>query len=65
MSERRHMLEVIAFFGGIALVLVLVIAAVVGLAVWYDNTSTACPDGQVHVTTDTITGCMPWEEANE
>ena len=65
MSDRRHMLEMIVFFGGIALVLVLGVASVVGLAVWYDNTSTACPDGQVYVTTDTIKGCMLWEETNE
>jgi hypothetical protein len=59
------MIEVLAFFGGIALLVVLMVAAIVGLAVWYENTSTACPDGQVYVTTDTIRGCMPWEEINE
>ena len=65
MLERRHMLEMIAFFGGITLVLILLVAATVGLAVWHDNTSIAYPDGQVYVTTDTIKGCMPWEETNE
>lgn len=65
MSDRRHMIEMIAFFAGIALIVLAFMAGVVGLALWHDNTSTACPDGQVYVTTDTIKGCMPWEEINE
>lgn len=65
MSEQSYTLEVVAYFAGVVLIALVFFAGVVGLALWHERASIACPDGQVHVTTDTITGCMPWEEVTD